>query len=96
MSHFGIPGPGGSIGMCAVCGEDFCADVIKDLCGLPSGISQFDVGFSTQTLYAHDPECKDAVIKAFKSEDAQTVYDALPDGPLKKCLGEAIEAQEAA
>jgi len=27
---------------------------------------------------------------------AKAVHDALPDGPLQKCLGEAIAAQDAA
>lgn len=90
MSHFGIPGPGGSMGKCAVCGDDFAASVIKDLMGMDSGITSFSVGFTEQTLYAHDPKCTDAVKEAFASEDPQTVYDALPDGPLRKCLNEAI------
>jgi hypothetical protein len=81
------------MGKCAVCGEDFCAGVLKDLMGLPSGITGFNVGFVEETLYAHDPACVDAVKDAFKTDDPDTVRDALPDGPLKKCLAEAIEAR---
>ena len=91
MNHWGIPGPGGSLGKCAVCGDSFAAGVIKDLMGLPSGISSFNVGFIDETLYAHDPECVHAVKKAFKSDDPDTVKEALPEGPLKDCLAEAIE-----
>ena len=63
---------------------------------MDSGITSFNVGFVNQTLYAHDPKCVDAVKIAFKSGDVATGHEQLPDGPLKKVLGEAIAAQEAA
>lgn len=96
MSHWGIPGPGGSMGKCAVCGEDFAAGVVKDLCGLDSGIQEFSVGFVNDTLYAHDPDCVDAMKLAFKEGEPEKVYGKLPDGPLKECLEEALKKQTAA
>ena len=90
MSHFGIPGPGGSMGKCAVCGDDFSAGVIMDLCGMDSGITSFNVGFTKQTLYAHDPKCVDAVKQAFQGDDPEVVCEQLPEGPLKKCLRDAV------
>ena len=91
MSSWGIPGPGGSMGKCAVCGKDFAKGVIMDLMGLPSGIQSFSVGFVEQTLYAHDPDCVSKVKDAFKTDDPGAVRDALPEGPLRTCLTEAIE-----
>lgn len=79
------------MGKCAVCGDDFAAGVIMDLMGMDSGITAFNVGFVEQTLYAHDPKCVDAVKEAFQSEDPELVSEQLPDGPLKKCLSEAVQ-----
>lgn len=93
MSHWGVPGPGGSFGKCAVCGEDFAGGVLRNFAGMDSGITSFDVGFVAQTLYAHDPKCVDAVKQAFTSDEPETVRDGLPDGPLKECLAKAIEGR---
>ena len=96
MGHFGIPGPGGSLGICAVCGESFAGEAIKDLMGMDSGIEGFSVGFVADTLYCHSPKCKETLQSAFSAgeDDPAKALNALPDGPLKKVLGEAIEAQE--
>ncbi len=101
--HWGIPGPGGSMGQCAVCGEDFAAGVIMDLCGQDSGIESFSVGFIEQTLYCHIKDCKQALRDAFAAGDgiADTdekncaVRDALPEGPLREALTKAIDKLEA-
>lgn len=96
--HYGMPGPGGSMGKCSVCGDSFIAGVVKDLCGMDTGIESFSVGFIEQTLYCHAPKCKDTLAEAFAKggpdNDAQAVADALPDGPLKNVIIGAIEAQE--
>lgn len=97
--HFGMPGPGGSMGKCAVCGDSFIAGVLKDMMGMGSDVGSFSVGFVTQTLYCHMPKCKDAIEAAFAlgalvddtDEKNCTVRDNLPDGPLKECLTEAID-----
>jgi hypothetical protein len=98
--HFGMPGPGGSMGKCAVCGDSFIVGVIKDLCGMGSDVGSFSVGFVDQTLYCHMPKCKEHIEAAFalaalcddKDEKNATVRDNLPDGPLKQCLIEAIDS----
>ncbi len=64
--HHGIPGPGGSMGTCSVCGENFFEGVMRDLLGIPSGIKAADVGFINGTIYVHTPKCVEAVDKAFK------------------------------
>ena len=86
MSVFGMPGPGGSMGKCAVCGDDFATGVLMDLSGHPSGITEFSVGFVEQRLFAHDPKCTDAVKAAFVTKDKIKVQEALPSGPLRECL----------
>ena len=79
------------MGRCAVCGDNFAAGVIKDLMGMDSGITSFDVGFVEQTLYAHESKCVDVIKQAFKNDDPQVVYENLPEGPLKNCLQKALE-----
>lgn len=49
MSHFGMPGPGGSLGQCALCGENFLAELI-----LGKSVKAFSLGQNEQTLYGHD------------------------------------------
>jgi hypothetical protein len=48
MSHFGIPGPGGSLGECAICGKDFLLEILTG-----AKVKTFQVSDVTQTLYAH-------------------------------------------
>ncbi len=89
--HHGMPGPGGSMGTCAVCGENFIECIIRDLIGLKSGIKSASIGFIRGTVYMHAPKCTEAVNKAFEgTSEPQVVHDKLPDGPLKKALAEAI------
>lgn len=91
--HHGMPGPGGSMGTCAVCGENFIQDVICDLIGMESHIKQVNIGFIDGSCYVHAPDCVEAINTAFKdhNNDPGNVYDKLPDGPLKVCLAKAIE-----
>ena len=86
MSHWGMPGPGGSMGRCAVCGKDFLVGVLMDLSGYPSGIQQFSVGCIEETLYAHAPKCIDALRDSLA--DGEIVIEKLPAGPLKQALQE--------
>lgn len=48
MSHFGTPGVGGSLGMCALCGKPFLAEIL-----LGKSVKSFDIG-TGQTLYGHN------------------------------------------
>lgn len=101
--HFGMPGPGGSMGQCAVCGDTFIGGMVKNLVGLDSGIQSFTVGFVEGTLYCHAPKCKDKLAEAFgvaqqatdMLEGNRLCRDALPQGPLRKCIADAIAAAEA-
>lgn len=87
------------MGACAVCGGNFTAGVLLDLVGLPTGICSFKIGFVDQILYAHDPDCKSTLERAWgiakddalnRKQEAEILRDGLPDGPLKKCLIELI------
>lgn len=48
-NHFGIPGIGGSLGTCALCGKPFVTEII-----LGNPVQSFSVGGCNQRLYGHD------------------------------------------
>lgn len=67
---FGMPGPGGSLGQCAICGKPFLAEVL-----LGETVKEFNVNGTDQGLFGHKKCLKEiANIKTF---------DELPDGPLR-------------
>lgn len=86
MSAFGIPGIGGSLGVCAICGGDFATGVLMDLCGHDSGIRSFAVGDTT--MCAHEAKCFDAL----KDSVVDGIPDPakLPDGPLRRYIEKAV------
>ena len=92
--HHGIPGPGGSMGTCSVCGENFLVGIIRDLAGLKSGIAPASVGFIEGTIYVHAPKCVESIETAFADhgDDPNKVCIRLPEGPLKIALTKAIAA----
>lgn len=91
-AHWGMPGPGGSMGRCAICGENFMVGVLRSLSGMESNITEFKVGFVNGSLYGHAPDCLKRMDLAFKDQtDPRKVRDLLPEGPLKSALAEAIE-----
>jgi hypothetical protein len=49
MSHFGIPGIGGSLGECALCGHTFMKEIITG-----SRVKSITLPGCDATLYAHD------------------------------------------
>jgi hypothetical protein len=73
--HFGMPGVGGSLGKCAVCGDTFLLAILTG-----NKVVPFQVGGIKQTLYAHPP-CYEKVEKITDPKD-------LPDGPLKDAFTE--------
>ena len=97
MTAWGMPGPGGSMGKCFVCGENFIAGVLKDFCGYDSGITEFTIGCFDNTFYAHDPECVEAVKKAIDDRGTwkgQIVPDRLPLGPMRTELEKLLSERE--
>lgn len=69
--HIGMPGPGGSLGRCALCGGNFLAAVL----GVGKAIS-FTIPGCNQILYAH-PRC----IKDFNGKEWTELP---PESPLRK------------
>jgi hypothetical protein len=47
-NHFGMPGPGGSLGKCALCGNAFLSEVL-----FGKRVKSFSVDGCNQTLYGH-------------------------------------------
>jgi hypothetical protein len=84
MSHYGIPGPGGSMGTCALCGENFLAQIITG-----ARVKSFTVDQAPgTTFYGHD-KC----LEQFAKPGLQ--YTDLPEGsPLRQAF-ERAAAKEA-
>ena len=89
MNRNGMPGPGGSLGTCAVCGGPFAVEVL-----MGKNVKTFTVGFIEGELYAHD-HCEDTMRAAFTvamkqpEGDAQAIAlrDELAEGsPIRKAL----------
>ena len=79
MSHFGMPGPGGSLGKCALCGESFAAEVL-----MGKNVQTFKQAGSDTTFCAHDKCLED-------SKNYKTFLDLPEASPLRQ----AYEKQEA-
>lgn len=75
--YFGIPGPGGSLGTCAVCGRSFMAEVLT---GKP--VESFTIQGIEHEMFAHD-----ACVTTLK--EIGTDWTKLPDGPLRKVFEES-------
>ena len=76
MDHYGIPGVGGSLGKCAICGEDFLKEII-----FGKTVQGFTCQGISQTMYCHK-KCKKLV------ESCNGDWRKLPDGPLRQVFEE--------
>ena len=82
MSVGNLPGIGGSIGMCPVCGKGFLAEIL-----LGKSVPQIEiVGLEPSTHCVHD-KCN----KLLKKVQGKS-YELLPDGPLKAAYAKAHNA----
>lgn len=77
---YGIPGIGGSLGMCAVCGKSFAAELM-----MHKAVSAISISVVEGKLPVHD-ECGDLVLK-ISAEDSD--WRKLPEGPLREAFEEA-------
>jgi len=77
---YGIPGIGGSLGMCAVCGESFAAELM-----LHKPVDAIRISVIDASLPVHD-ECGALVMK-ISTEDSD--WRKLPSGPLRAAFEEA-------
>ena len=72
-----MPGVGGSLGCCAVCGENFVCDMILGTSVLP-----FNVTGCKQTLYTHAGKCETAL------RNAKTFTELPEKSPLRLAFEE--------
>lgn len=77
-----MPGPGGSLGMCAVCGETFLAEII-----LGKRVQLVEVKGFDKDVCVHD-KCMD-VLKRNGPE-----WRNLPEGPLRRAYAKAADEQQ--
>lgn len=93
-----MPGIGGSLGLCSVCGMSF---VVESLMG--TNVKTFSVGFIDAELYAHD-KCEDTIKEAFAvalrapegDAQAKALHDALPEeSPIRTALAKYLKEKAA-
>lgn len=77
---FGIPGIGGSLGACAVCGDTFMREILLRESVPTIGMDGFD-----RDLPVH-AKCRDAVMAC--NGPWKEVRDRFPEGPMKQCFDE--------
>lgn len=83
-NHFGIPGIGGSLGTCALCGECFAIEIITG-----KNVKSFSQAGSSQTFYGHDQCLKD-------SKKCKTLLDLPEASPLRKAYERQVAEQSPA
>lgn len=78
-----MPGPGGSLGMCALCGNSFMAEILLGTTAQIVSIEGMD-----QDVCLHQ-----TCAKVLKKNGPD--WHTLPDGPLRRAYEEAATAQSA-
>lgn len=77
MNAYGMPGPGGSLGECALCGEIFLSEIL-----FGKTVKSFTVPGCRQDLYGHD--------KCLKEFQGKTMLDLPAKSALRKAYEEQI------
>jgi hypothetical protein len=77
-----MPGPGGSLGMCGVCGNTFLTEIILNQMVQTVGIDGL-----THDICVHD-RCMQSL------KDAGPDWHKLPDGPLRELFKKANDAKD--
>lgn len=86
--HLGAPGIGGSLGMCALCGDNFLVEVMVGAM-LNKKVVPFKYSQCSDTLYAHE-KC----VEPFRDGKEFDVL-TLPDkSPLKQAYLEAVKERK--
>ena len=83
MEYWGIPGIGGSLGTCAICGESFLTEIL-----FSESVSQVVVDGFDQQLSIHTKKCKPKLQAVM---DAGGDWQLLPEGPLREAFSRAAE-----
>jgi len=81
VNAYGMPGPGGSLGECALCGKPFIAEIL-----LGKRVKSFTTDGCNQTLYGHD-DC----MKKYEGVD---LLDLPPESALRKAFEKSRAPKE--
>lgn len=76
----GMPGPGGSLGFCSLCGKDFMKEIM-----LGDSVSTIKIDGIDGDLCLHK-KCLDKM-----TEIQGTGWESLPEGPLRSFYEEHVE-----
>lgn len=79
LEHFGVPGIGGSLGKCAVCGKNFLTEIL-----LGKAVPSFKIDTIDKILYGHNSCIK--LLKRLESDEGLIDARNLPDGPIKEAF----------
>lgn len=82
--RYSIPGPGGSLGSCAVCGECFLAEIL-----LGKSVDCIGINGLDKNLPVHE-KCGKAVMEC--QGPWAEIRDKFPRGPLYDCFEEEYSA----
>lgn len=91
MIH-GMPGPGGNLGQCVVCGESFVVETLMSLSGCGGMVKIFHIEGIEGDVCVHDRELKNCAKALEKARDEG--WETLPEGPLRKVYAEAFAQQK--
>jgi len=75
--RFGMPGPGGSLGQCALCGKPFLAEIL-----LGQSVKEFSIPGCNQGLFGHR-----ACLEKYAGKD---FLDLPPESPLRQAYEKNI------
>ena len=79
----GMPGPAGSLGVCALCGEGFLKEIL-----LGENVHSIEIEGFDKDVCLH-AKCLEVLKKN------GTDWKTLPDGPLRRAYAEAARRQDA-
>jgi hypothetical protein len=82
MNAYGMPGVGGSLGECALCGQPFITEIL-----FGRNVKSFTMPGVTQTLYGHDA--------CLEKYDGKEATDLPPESAIRKAY-ERQQAKTAA
>jgi hypothetical protein len=82
MSAFGMPGPGGSLGECALCGEPFVTEIL-----LGRNVASFKVSGCATDLFGHH--------KCLKEFQGKTMLNLPAKSALRQAYEKQQESQPA-
>jgi hypothetical protein len=79
-----MPGPGGSLGICAVCGNTFFKEILLGETVQIMGLENLDADFCVHA------DCKIKLLPAMVSHD----WHDIPEGPLRTIFEKASENEK--